>query len=208
MNRRATCMIKQIHSNQFPVVHARDQDLILAKAVLQGDMDAWDTLYENSWKFVLQTAREADYRRLLTPDDYDDVTDEAFTKCYEHLERYQGLSRFCRWVAGYVKNLIRSRCSRKQTASRNQYLLEDIIRSQFNRQDPLLILIRSERDQILWEVFYQLPKMEQDIVLSILFYQCPPRQIAKSFQITKKQGLQYYKSALFKIRWHFTRRYR
>lgn len=107
-------MLKQLHTSRFPIVQARDYDYALAKAALQGDTDAWDALYEDSWQFVLQTARQSDQLRLLAPDDYEDVTEEAFEKCYEHLERYQGLSRFCRWVAGYVKNLIRSRCARKQ----------------------------------------------------------------------------------------------
>ena len=201
-------MLKQINTRQLPILQARDHDFALAKAVLQGDADAWDTLYEDSWQFVLQTARQADQFHLLSLDDYEDVTAEAFTKCYEQLERYQGLSKFCRWVAGYAKNLILNRCTRKQTAHRNQYLLESIIRSQLSQLDPLLILIRLERDQLLWEAFFQLPKMEQHIVVSILFRRLPPRQIAKNLQLTRKQVLQYYHGALFKIRWHFIHLYR
>lgn len=201
-------MLKRIHTSHFPIVQARDYDYALAKAALQGDADAWETLYDNSWQFVLQTARQSDQLHLLAPDDYEDVTEEAFEKCYEHLERYQGLSRFRRWVAGYVKNLIRNRCARKQTVRRNQYLLENIVRSRLSQQDPLFILIRLERDQNLWEAFFLLPRIEQRIVVSILFHRIPPRQIAKNLQLTRKQVLQYYDGALFKIRWHFIRLYR
>lgn len=156
----------------------------------------------------MQAARQADRLRLLTPDDYEDVTEEAFEKCYEQLDRYRGLSRFCRWVAGYVKNLIRNRYARKQTARRNRYLLEDIVRSQLGQLDPLFILVRLERDRILWEAFFQLPRMERHIVVSILFRQVSPRQIARNLQLTRKQVLQHYDGALFKIRWHYTRLYR
>lgn len=201
-------MLKHIHTSQIPIIQARDYDYALAKAALQGDDNAWDTLYEDSWQFVLRAARQADQCHLLASDDYKDVTEEAFEKCYEHLERYQGRSRFYRWVAGYVKNLIRGRYARKQTVRRNQYLLENIVRSRLSQQDPLFILIRLERNQILWEAFSQIPKIEQHIVDSILFHRVPPRQIARKLQLHRKQVLQYYDDALIKIRWHFIRLYR
>lgn len=46
-----------------------------------------------------------DFCRVLGPDDYCEIADEAFALCYEQLDRYQGLSQFSGWVGGYSKNI-------------------------------------------------------------------------------------------------------
>lgn len=48
-----------------------------------------------------------DFCRVLGPDDYCEIADEAFALCYEQLDRYQGLSQFSGWVGGYSKNITR-----------------------------------------------------------------------------------------------------
>ena len=188
--------------------YARDLDFALAQQALSGDVSAWNELYIVAHPLVLKSVQSADYHNLLTHDERIDITDEAFKRCYEQLNRYQGLSRFHRWVTGYAKKLLQNLYSRKATVRRNQYLLKCITESQARNQNPLLILIQLERNQFLWEAFYQLTDTEQNIVYCILFLRFSPRKISKMVQLTRKQVLQAYNDALFKIRWQFLRLYR
>ncbi len=103
---------------------AQEQDYLLATEALQGDSHAEDTLYLGSVSFVVNAARKYDVQKWFSPSDYPDIADEAFAKCYEHLERYQGLGRFRNWVLGYAKNIMRNRWRKQCTARRNQSLLE------------------------------------------------------------------------------------
>ena len=60
-----------------------------------------------------------DFCRVLGPDDYCEIADEAFALCYEQLDRYQGLSQFSGWVGGYSKNITRTRCRQVLTGLRD-----------------------------------------------------------------------------------------
>ena len=149
--------------------------------------------------------RELDYQ--LAPD-YEDIADEAFAKCYEQLERYQGLSRFWRWVSGYARNIIRNRKRAQLTVWRNQRLMEDITRAKFRNVDPLHLLIQLERNRFLWEAFFQLDLPERTILYRRVFFCTPFRELANMFQLTQKQARQLYQDAVVKTRWNYLRQYR
>ena len=185
----------------------REQDYQLAYDALHGDQAAWNTLYLEAFDFVVNAAKRFDEQHFFAACDYADIAGEAFSKCYEHLERYQGLSRFQGWVFGYAKNIMRSRRRAQLTARRNRSLLENMASSQSRHLDPLYLLIRLERDQCLWTAFYQLPLSEQVILYRRVFFNTPPRELAKEFQLTRKQVLQHYESALFKLRWNYLHLY-
>lgn len=206
--RERQTMQKKSDPYKPPFSSGRERDYRLAQDALYGNEDAWDTLYQDSHGYVINAAKNFDCQRLFCACDYEDIADEAFAKCHEQLERYQGLSRFRNWVAGYAKNIMRNRRRRQLTARRNRYLLENIAESQFRRLDPLLVLIRLERDQFLWEAFYQLTASEQTILYERIFFNTPPRALAKDLNLTKRQVLEHYETARFKVRWQFLRLYR
>jgi len=201
-------MRRQIYPYLPPMPSAREQDYQLAYESLHGDSSAWETLYQNAFSFVLHEVKRFDDQNVFSPGDHYDNTDEPFARCYEQLDRYQGLSRFQRWVLGYAKNIMRSRRSKCFTAQRNQYLLQRMEQSRAIYLDPLTFLLRLERDQFLWMAFYQLSSTDQIILRRRVFCNTPPRQLAKELQLTRKQVLQRYEDALLAVQHHFLRLYR
>ncbi len=70
-----------------------------------------------------------------------------------------------------------------------------------------MILIYLERDRCLWQAFYDLPVVEQDIVIFRIFYQLSSQKIAKKYNLTRKQTSEMYNNAIFKLRRNFLRLY-
>ena len=103
---------------------ARERDHQLARLALGGASRAWDLLYEKAIRSVPAAVRRANFQHFFSDWDYRDITDEALARCYDHLERYRGLSQFQWWVLGYAKNILRNRIQRQLTHRRNQSLLE------------------------------------------------------------------------------------
>ena len=191
-----------------PHSSARARDHQLARMALCGDTEAWNILYQSAIRWVPGAVEKADLQHFFSAWDYRDIADEALSRCYGHLERYRGLSRFRWWVLGYAKNILRNRIQRQLTHRRNQYLLERAVDHRALCQDPLEVLLRLERDQFLWEAFCQLSPVDQFIVYQRIFFQTTYATLAKHAQLTRNQVRQRYQDALNAIRWNFLRCYR
>ena len=205
---RRDIMRKRVYQYVPPAPAQRELDYQLASDVLRGDPEAWEQLYLEAYAPVMREIRRFDDRRFFSIPDYEDIADEAFAKCYEQLERYQGLSRFWRWVSGYARNIIRNRKRAQLTVWRNQRLMEDITRAKFRNVDPLHLLIQLERNRVLWDAFFQLDLPERTILYRRVFFCTPFRELANMFQLTQKQARQLYQDAVVKTRWNYLRQYR
>ena len=183
-------------------------NLELLEAARMGDQEACDTLYRHALEWVPGQVRRADLQHVFGPWDYQDITDEALSRCHAQLERYQGLSQFHWLVLGYAKNILRNRIERQHTHRRNQYLLNRAADERSLCQDPLWLLLRLERDQYLWQAFFQLETVDQTIVYHRVFFQTTYQALAHQSQLTRNQVRRHYEDALNAIRWNFLRRYR
>ena len=81
------------------------EDYEQVQKILHGAESCWEQLYQNAYPIVYSFTRQNAWMCILFSQDYDDIVDEAFARCYEHLARYRGESRFSTWVCGYVKNI-------------------------------------------------------------------------------------------------------
>ena len=179
----------------------RQEDYEQVQAILQGTEELWEPLYKSAYRSVQNCARQSDWQSFLSTQDYDDIADEAFALCYEHLDRYRGESRFSTWVGGYAKNITRNRCSRQQTRLRNKGHLEDLARNQMATCDPYFVLLRYERDNCLWRAFFDLDGADQEIVRRRrLFENDAPRLIARDLHMTRKEVLNRYEYAKVTMR--------
>ncbi len=185
----------------------RNADYETARRILAGEAELWGDLSAGAETAARSAAIAADPQRLLSPGDYQEIAAEAMARCYAQLERYEGRSRFRRWVCGYAKNLTRNRCSRQLTAQRNQHLLRAAVRERGLCLDPLQILIRLERDQSLWAAFYALDNIQRIILQQRIFCNTAPKVLAKQLHLTRRQVLEEYDRGLFALRWYFTRAY-
>lgn len=196
-----------IHQYTVSQISLREYDFQQVQKILGGAQELWDPLYQAVYQIVVRCAAKADHNRLLKSDDYRDITDEAFTTCYTQLERYKGWSRFSYWVGGYAKNITRNRCARELTKIRNKKLLENAASCQMAYCDPLLTLIRLERDQFLWKAFFDLPIIDQKIVAARIFKNIAPRTLAHDLQLSRKEVLTRYDLAIIILRLHYRRYY-
>ena len=188
------------NSYRFNSKSRGQEDYEQVQRILHGEEGCWEQLYQNAYPIVRSFARQNDWKCLLLSQDYDDITDEAFARCYGNLERYRGESRFSTWVCGYAKNITRNRCSRQHTRLRNKGHLEDLARNQMATCDPYLVLLRCERDNCLWRAFYDLDEMEQEIVIRRVFKDDAPRLIAKDLNLTRKEVLHRFEHAKVTMR--------
>ncbi len=188
-------------------VSRREQDHQQVQRILAGEEALWEPLYEEARAKVLWAARSTDYQRLLSEYEYQEITDEAFMRCYVQLDRYEGRSRFAYWVCGYARNLTRNRCSRRLTQLRNQKLLEDAARDRGIYCDPLWIMIRLEREECFWAAFFALESTDREILSQRILYQTAPKVLARSLKLTRREVIQRYEDARWALRRKFMRLY-
>ncbi len=94
----------------------REQEAMIVRKVLQGDVNAFEKLVTEYEKGVYAIA----LRMTGNPEDASDMTQEAFIKAYNSLQSFRGDSKFSVWLYRIASNVcldfLRSR-SRKPTVS-------------------------------------------------------------------------------------------
>ena len=184
-----------------------EKDYEQIQEILQGAEELWEQLYRDAYPIVYSCVQKNDWNCLLRPEDYEDITDEAFARCYEHLERYRGESRFSTWVGGYAKYIVRNQCANQQTYLKNKDHMEKLALSRMATYDPYYVLLRWERDYCLWKAYYSLNRVDQEIVRRRLFEEDASNLIAEDLHMTRKEVLQRYRAAKLTMRQFFLRYY-
>ena len=94
----------------------REQEAAIVRRVLDGDVNAFETLVREYEKNVYNIA----LRMVNNSEDASDMTQEAFIKAYNSLPNFRGDSKFSVWLYRIVSNVcldfLRSK-SRKPTLS-------------------------------------------------------------------------------------------
>lgn len=195
------------HQNALPDKNTKEYDWMLAQEIRNGRVECWDLLYKAAYDTVLRCTVSADHRKQFEYHEYRDIVDEAFYLCYAQLERYRGWSKFSGWVGGYAKNITRNRCSRERT--RRKY--HGVMRSEKMRQmetcDPVVILIRQERNSCLWKAFYEMDSMDQTILRGRILDGKSFAAIARELRLSRKETLRRYGLSAIYLRKRFTEYY-
>lgn len=146
-----------------------------------------------------------DFCRVLGPDDYCEIADEAFALCYEQLDRYQGLSQFSGWVGGYSKNITRTRCRQVLSGLRYRRQLYEVSTGRMRDWDPLWILIRLERYYCLWKAISDISETSQRILEARILEKLSLRAIAQELNLTQREVKTRYEAACNVVRTRFLR---
>jgi RNA polymerase sigma-70 factor (ECF subfamily) len=95
----------------FPTLGIVDADADLIESARHGDSDAFTELVNRHYQSSLKLARSI----LRDFEDAEDEVQNAFTKVYLHLSRFEGNSRFSTWLSRIVVNqcLMRLRKTRR-----------------------------------------------------------------------------------------------
>ncbi|MEE9294496.1 MAG: sigma-70 family RNA polymerase sigma factor [Phycisphaerae bacterium] len=80
---------------------SRDDDATLVRSAQTGDVQAFDTLVRRYQDRVYNAC----WRICRNPDDALDLTQEAFVKAYQAIDRFQGTSGFYTWIFRIAVNL-------------------------------------------------------------------------------------------------------
>ena len=181
----------------------REEDYQQVQAFLDsGDQALWKALYEDAYETVRQCAAYTDFGHLLDPEEYREIADEAFARCYEQLERYQGRSRFSGWVGGYSKNITRTRCRQILTGMRYRRQLYERSTGRFMDWDPLWLLLRLERDACLWRAISETGwRILEARALEKLTF----RDIARELQLTRREVQTRYEAVCTAVRRRYLR---
>lgn len=140
---------------------AEDAGMALVHAAKAGDMRAFEQLLRQSQAMVFRVAQHITGSR----EDAEDVTQEAFLKAFEHLNRFEERSRFSTWVTRIAVNAalmrVRSRRTHEHVAIHKDsgedpaalpYEIQDW------RPDPEQLYTRRELRSILAQALAALPQ--------------------------------------------------
>ena len=123
----------------------REQEAAIVRRVLDGDVNAFETLVREYEKNVYNIA----LRMVNNSEDASDMTQEAFIKAYNSLPNFRGDSKFSVWLYRIVSNVcldfLRSKSRKHSSTSRTRASLRSCclsVLSRATRSDADLTLCR------------------------------------------------------------------
>lgn len=90
-----------------------DSDEALVRRAKRGEYSAFETLYGRHRALVYRFA----YQMVPRRDDAEDITQEAFVRAYQNLDRYRDEAKFTTWLLRIVTNLCTDRSRMTQRRS-------------------------------------------------------------------------------------------
>lgn len=179
---------------------ARELDHTQVQWILEGQSIYWDLLYQKAYTAVVRCAERADPHKLLTQDDYEDIADEAFARCFADLPKYEGRSQFAYWVGGYVKNIVKDRYEKEYTRRRNMVFLKTAAKQHILNNEPILVLLHRETRKCIWNAFDTLAPTDQDILELRVLRKMTFRETAEQLRLSRKEVIRRYSTAIRQLR--------
>jgi len=157
------------NATSAPAVHpAQDSETTLVHAAKAGDMDAFEHLVRRNQGMVFRMAQHI----IGSPDDAEEVIQEAFLKAFQNLDRFEERSRFSTWVTRITVNtaLMRLRARRgHETVPLSEDNSDDHGALPLEvadwRPDPEQIYTRQELRAILERALTRLPQHYSTVFL-------------------------------------------
>jgi RNA polymerase sigma-70 factor, ECF subfamily len=89
-----TSKLNPLEARPLPSQVVKDDEPVLVAAAKAGDISAFETLVSRYERKIFRLAQNITQNR----EDAEDVMQESFLKAYEHLDGFQGNSRFYTWL--------------------------------------------------------------------------------------------------------------
>ena len=157
-------------------------DQVLVRAVLRGELSAFDRLVERYQRRAVAVA----YRLLNNREDALEVTQDALLKAYDKLGTLSQPERFGSWLLRIVSNLALNR--RRSRALRKAASLDgdnqDRERSELNLPDtgvaePGEVVSGDELGEKLARLISQLPEMQRQALVLFSIEKMPQKDVAE-----------------------------
>ncbi|SEM70531.1 RNA polymerase sigma factor [Lihuaxuella thermophila] len=174
-----------------------EEDSLLVKRVLNGDLEAYDHLvrkYMNRIYFLL-------YRMMGRTEDAKDLTQECFLRAYQHLASFQPDRRFSSWLYQIAIHLCYNE-SRKQKRKEVSLEAEPFV----DRETPETVFIRKEDYLLYRKELDRLPENYRAVLLLRYHEGLSYQEISDVLEITVKVVRNYLYRAKKKLKKQFSTR--
>lgn len=128
-----------------------------------GDLDALGQVYERYERHVFRYA----YYLLGQREEADDIKQETFLRAYQSIGKFRSRSSLQTWLLAICGNLCRDRI-RSWERRKIQYhaqLGEDHLRCQSEMHDPVALLERSLRSQVVMGALQRMPLAHREVLV-------------------------------------------
>ena len=140
---------------------------------------------------IMNVIKKTDKFRLLLDEDRKDILSESIKKCYIDRFKFEGRSLFSTWMCSYAKNITYNYCSKLIRHNKNSYIFESKAFLEMYHNNPLYVVISTERSTCLWAALGFLPKNSQQIVYKYILegksLTSIGREMGETYKFTKSQ---------------------
>jgi RNA polymerase sigma factor (sigma-70 family) len=146
---------------------SKAEDVILIEKALKGDQSAYNRLMTK----YNQMIHNLIYRMIYKKEDVDDLTQEAFIKAFNSLNRFDKQFSFATWICKIATNnsIDYLRKKKLSTFSIDKEIVSDDDSMQFEIPDSNFIpdrnILDSERKKVLEEAIMSLPEKYKQVII-------------------------------------------
>lgn len=154
----------------------------LINLALKGDERAYEELYKKYSGKVYALC----YSFLKNSADAEDITQEAFLKVSENLEKLKDIDKFESWLLSIAKNCCKEFLRKKKpTVLKNENTTEIFSQIVDKNPTPEQEVINGENAEIMQKILEKLPKEQQEAIVSYYFEEKSIKEIAKNTNCTE-----------------------
>lgn len=134
-------------------------------------MQTWDRLYRNTYPIVYNYVKRIHAGWHISYDQINDVTNEAFKRCFINLDTFLGNSKFSTWVCGFCRYILLSYYHKFRMQNKYVHNIYGKTQSYHERENPeiYVIICHPKRAQSMFMVRFQLSVSPASIIAANLY---------------------------------------
>ncbi len=139
----------------------------------QGDKQAFDMLYEKYKNEAMRTA----YFIAVNKMDSEDIVQESFIKCYQHIKELKDNKRFKPWLFHILMRTAWRYCKKQSKEIPKEDII--LVKDQLGEASSLEIMMRKESSAAIVKQIGMLPIKQRLVVVLYYYNELPTKEIAK-----------------------------
>lgn len=178
-------------------------DYLAVQEILDGNMQTWDRLYRNTYPIVYNYVKRIHAGWHISYDQINDVTNEAFKRCFINLDTFLGNSKFSTWVCGFCRYILLSYYHKFRMQNKYAYDIYNKSQTYHESKNPEIYVIQKERNQCLWSAFNSLSPLHQLLLRTYILNETKPSQLNKIIKLLPSERTEELDIAIQTLRNRF-----